>query len=521
MKNWYWWRLNKVVGPFDENDLVKLEKSGKLHSHSKLRKGQSEAWVEFKNVRNEVYKNYVKPRGTVIPSSDSKLIEEAFKINVQNEYTTNYNSLYLIASAFLLTIFGLSVLLLTSGSMREFGSENDQQPLDLNLSSKNSIGVRPSVIQSGDVQTTDTNDIHDKLPHDLQINTNNKPLGTEELIKRVESSIAVIQGKYGSGSGFLINNNVVATNKHVIDGEFISQIRVIFPSDRESIKKLYSVSLIYEDPDLDIAFIQLDTKRNEYLNLMKNYELRKGQDVIIIGSPGSRINDGKRILENVVAKGIMSTKALVEGTLYYHVSIFANPGNSGGAIVDYSGNVLCTPTLKENDKEGMLFCIPSDSILESYEIANELSLKRRKLIELNHEMSASVVAADSMFNLLLTAMVVYQKSMDEARNQGMSSQDGLNKTKEKINAYLEELKNDGLIDTQGLLTLISEKTISDNDYKKCILYMMNNIQNTELMLRTPVASTLEMSMFEFAKTHKQLREKLSAIIDSVIADLND
>ena len=49
----------------------------------------------------------------------------------------------------------------------------------------------------------------------------------EEIVARSTPSIALIQGTSSSGTGFVIESKIVATNKHVIDDEQIGSLKVI------------------------------------------------------------------------------------------------------------------------------------------------------------------------------------------------------------------------------------------------------------------------------------------------------
>jgi hypothetical protein len=82
-------------------------------------------------------------------------------------------------------------------------------------------------------------------------------LGTEEVVQRFAPAVATIRGKLGSGSGFLVAPNILATNHHVIGIEFINQLAVHFPSAPPDKRGPYGVSLLAEDARRDLAFLRL------------------------------------------------------------------------------------------------------------------------------------------------------------------------------------------------------------------------------------------------------------------------
>ena len=59
---------------------------------------------------------------------------------------------------------------------------------------------------------------------------------TAQIVARSDPSVALVKGAGSSGTGFLVKPGVIATNAHVIDGEFISALEVQFPSAPQASK---------------------------------------------------------------------------------------------------------------------------------------------------------------------------------------------------------------------------------------------------------------------------------------------
>ena len=81
------------------------------------------------------------------------------------------------------------------------------------------------------------------------------PLTTAQIVARCEPSVALIKGKVSSGTGFLVRSGVVATNAHVIEEEFVSNLEIRFPSAPAGSQGPISAQLLYEDRKRDIAFL--------------------------------------------------------------------------------------------------------------------------------------------------------------------------------------------------------------------------------------------------------------------------
>jgi S1-C subfamily serine protease len=184
--------------------------------------------------------------------------------------------------------------------------------------------------------------------------TEGAPLSTAQIVARCEPSVALVKGKASSGTGFLIRRGLVATNAHVIDHEFLSDLEVRFPSAPAGLKGPSRAELLYEDKRRDLAFLAVESGLRP-LDIAPTYRFVKGEDIIVIGNPG--LGD-EIVLENAISRGVMSSKAVLEGLNYLQLSIAINPGNSGGPVFDSAGRVIGVATLKSTKAEALAFCIP-------------------------------------------------------------------------------------------------------------------------------------------------------------------
>jgi serine protease Do len=184
------------------------------------------------------------------------------------------------------------------------------------------------------------------------------PLTTAQIVKRCEPSVALIKGKVSSGTGFMIGYGVIATNAHVIEDEFISNLDVRFPSAPAGHQGPISAQLLFEDRKRDIAFLAVKSDL-PVLRVAPNYSFVKGEDILVIGNPGL---GGEVVLENAISRGVMSSKTVLDGMNYHQMNISINPGNSGGPVFDSQGRVIGVATLKSNKTEAMGFCIPVEDV---------------------------------------------------------------------------------------------------------------------------------------------------------------
>lgn len=187
---------------------------------------------------------------------------------------------------------------------------------------------------------------------------------TEEIVAEVEEAVALIRGKNSSGTGFVVLPGIIATNSHVIDSEEIKDLSVHFPSETGAKKGPFTAQLLYEDPKRDLAFLEIPSKDHLPLSIIRDYNFRRGQKVIVVGNPGR--GDGA-VLENAVTEGILSTQTEMDDLPFYQLSIAINSGNSGGPVFNDEGDVLGVVTLKSAKAEAMAYCIPPDALNEAIE----------------------------------------------------------------------------------------------------------------------------------------------------------
>lgn len=192
-----------------------------------------------------------------------------------------------------------------------------------------------------------------KIDRELPNRLEGRNWNTEKIVSRCASAVALIRGKSSSGTGFLIQPGVLATNAHVIADELIENLRISFPSADAASKGPHSVHLLYEDKYRDLAFLTVSSNLAP-LRLARQHRFRSGQDITVIGNPSL----GGQALANAVSRGVMSTTTRLNERVFYQLNIAVNPGNSGGPVLDAAGQVIGVVTAKATNKEGVAFCIP-------------------------------------------------------------------------------------------------------------------------------------------------------------------
>jgi serine protease Do len=163
--------------------------------------------------------------------------------------------------------------------------------------------------------------------------------------------------RQGTGSGVIYSSDgYIVTNNHVI--EFAEEIEVTLFDDRK-----FKAKLVGRYPEADLAVLQIEASGLPVMRLADSDKAQVGQWVLAIGNPFD--------LTSTVTAGIISAKgrdidiiksnAAIESFIQTDAAV--NPGNSGGALVDASGNLLGINTAistRTGVFEGYSFAIPTN-----------------------------------------------------------------------------------------------------------------------------------------------------------------
>ena len=168
-----------------------------------------------------------------------------------------------------------------------------------------------------------------------------------------------------SGSGVITSvagQTVVLTNRHVIHGAGLDDIRIRLDDGRE-----YRPTRVWTDPATDIGVMALPASRLQTARVAADDRLEIGDTVLAVGSPFG--------LAHSVTLGIVSAKGrrdldLGEGNVrfqdFIQTDAAINPGNSGGPLVNLRGEVVGLNTAiasNSGGSEGIGFAIPVSMVM--------------------------------------------------------------------------------------------------------------------------------------------------------------
>lgn len=135
------------------------------------------------------------------------------------------------------------------------------------------------------------------------------------------------------GSGFVVGDDMVVTNAHVVAG--ISHEYVV---DRNG---NHSATPIWFDPDLDVAVLRVPNLAGDPL-LLNSKIVATGTPAVVLGYPGGGgfTANAASVLEHLTAIGRnIYGRGSTERSVY-EIGADVEPGNSGGPLVSADGQVI-------------------------------------------------------------------------------------------------------------------------------------------------------------------------------------
>lgn len=165
--------------------------------------------------------------------------------------------------------------------------------------------------------------------------------------------VVTIKTDVAQGTGFILTENgYVVTNAHVLSGAHYANLYTY-----QNTK--YNADLIGYDNNMDIAVLKISGNFNP-LVLGNSNEVKIGEKVIAIGNPlGLSFSASEGIISATDREGS-------NGLPYYiQTDVALNPGNSGGPLIDTSGEVIGINNFKVSGGENLGFALESNYIKQT------------------------------------------------------------------------------------------------------------------------------------------------------------
>ena len=162
----------------------------------------------------------------------------------------------------------------------------------------------------------------------------------------------------GSGSGVIISpDGYIVTNNHVIDGA--EKLEVTLNDNSK-----YNATVVGADPNTDIALIKINAKNLQSITFGNSDNVKVGEWAVAVGNPfgfNSTVTAG---IISAKGRGLAESSSMGIKSFIQHDAA-VNPGNSGGALVNTSGELIGINTMiysTTGNYSGCSFAVPSNTV---------------------------------------------------------------------------------------------------------------------------------------------------------------
>lgn len=201
----------------------------------------------------------------------------------------------------------------------------------------------------------------------------------------------------GSGSGVIISEDgYIVTNNHVVSGA--DKIEVVLND-----KRTYVGEIVGADASTDVALIRIKEKGLPFLTYGNSETVKVGEWALAVGNPFN--------LESTVTAGIISAKGRsnildvnkrpIESFIQTDAAV--NPGNSGGALVNVSGELIGINTAIASNNgayQGYSFAVPVNIVKKIVSDLVEFGVVQRAYFGVSIRDLDSKFAAEKNIKLL-------------------------------------------------------------------------------------------------------------------------
>ncbi len=190
------------------------------------------------------------------------------------------------------------------------------------------------------------------------------------------------------GSGFVVEENLIVTNKHVVNDPAAEYLII----DKE--EKEYQVTEIYRDPGLDLAILQVKDFSAPSLPLGNSDKVRVGEPVIAIGTALGQfrhtvttgvISGVGRSLDTAIGRHSESFQNMLQ------TDAAINPGNSGGPLINEKGAVIGV-NVATTAADNVSFSIPINVVTAAIDNFNETGQFERPMLGVRYSMISEEAA---------------------------------------------------------------------------------------------------------------------------------
>lgn len=222
-------------------------------------------------------------------------------------------------------------------------------------------------------------------PKEIMATVSSRSAGSK-IYKKYSESVVLIENDEGIGSGILIKEDLILTNKHVVGDNNIVRVAIKPKAfDKISSQRRYEGRVIKYDETKDLALVKLNwpIKAVPTLSLAENEKMEVASSVHAIGHPRGEYWTYTR---GYISQ-IRPEYEWVSGDKKYLADIIQtqtpiNPGNSGGPLINENGELIGVNSFIRPDSAGLNYAVAASSIRDFLD-SNVKEVKAEKINDEN------------------------------------------------------------------------------------------------------------------------------------------
>ena len=225
----------------------------------------------------------------------------------------------------------------------------------------------------------------------------------------------------GSGSGFVVADNIVLTNKHVVADREAKYSIITFEN------KTLDAEVITRDPVEDLALLRVDNLNLQSVQLGDSDNITVGQIVVAVGNALGQFENSfsfgiisglKRTV--IASSGLGSRNDTLQEIIQTDAAI--NPGNSGGPLFNLSGDVIGVNVAYAAQANSISFAVPINRIKKTLQQVEQTGTVQYPFLGISYVSISPQIKEEYNLSLSNGAYVISQDSRNPAVLQGSSAQ---------------------------------------------------------------------------------------------------
>ncbi|MCK5269803.1 MAG: trypsin-like peptidase domain-containing protein [Sedimentisphaerales bacterium] len=148
------------------------------------------------------------------------------------------------------------------------------------------------------------------------------------------------------GSGFFVQEDVVATNLHVIEDAAGGYAKIVGKKQKYNIAGYVAI-----DYKRDLILLKIEKAKALPIDIGNSDEVAIGDEIFAVGNPKG--------LEGTFSKGIVSAIRKFEKDSLLQITAPISPGSSGGPVLNKEGKVIGIAVATFKGGQNLNFAIPA------------------------------------------------------------------------------------------------------------------------------------------------------------------